>query len=85
MATFEVAAELRLDIESHRTAISGDFSANAQIGFEALLQHSIKYFLGGIPWAAWTQIGGALIWFTAVSDEQAEHKPQGQGQCGHVP
>ena len=66
-ATFEVAAELPLDIEWHRTAIPGAFSEKAQIGFEVLLYHSIKYCLGGMPWA--------------VSDEQAEHEPRGQGQC----
>ena len=49
--TFEVAAELPLDIEWHRTAIPGAFSAKAQIGFEVLLCHSIKYCLGGMPWA----------------------------------
>ena len=84
-ATFEVAAELPLDIEWHRTAIPGAFSEKAQIGFEVLLYHSIKYCLGGMPWAVWTQIGVAEIWFTAVSDEQAEHEPRGQGQCEHVP
>ncbi len=78
---FQVAAELPLDIEWHRTAIPGAFSAKAQIGFEVLLYHSIKYCLGGMPWRVWTQIGGAEIWFTAVSDEQAEHEPQGQCQC----
>ena len=68
-ATFEVAAELALNIEWHRTAIPGAFSAKAQRGFEVLLYRSIMYCLGGIPWAVWAQIGGAEIWFTAVSDE----------------
>ena len=60
-ATFELAAELPLDIEWHRTAIPGAFSAKAKIGFEVLLYHSRKYCLGGMPWAVWTQIGGAEI------------------------
>ena len=54
MPYFEVAAELPLDIEWHRTAIPGAFSAKAHIGFDVLLYHSIKYCLGGVPWRVWT-------------------------------
>jgi hypothetical protein len=83
--TVEVAAELPLDIEWYRTTIPGAFRAKAKIVFEVLVYHSIRYCLGGILWAVWTQIGGAEIWFIAVSDEQAEREPRDQGQCSHVP
>ena len=80
-ATFEVAAELPLDIKWHRTAIPGAFSEKAQIGFEVLLYHSIKVLSWWDALSGMEQIGVAEIWFTAVSDEQAEHEPRGQGQC----
>ena len=52
-APFELAAELPLDIEWHRTDIRGAFRAKAQIGFEVLLYRAIKYCLGEMPWVVW--------------------------------